>query len=77
MKIAIATTTRADWGLLSPLAAALRDSGADIRIMAAAMHFDPLMGETWREIEADGFALAAHTVYRHAGTDSGRMPATL
>ena len=54
MKIAIATTTRADWGLLSPLAAALRDSGADIRIMAAAMHFDPLMGETWREIEADG-----------------------
>lgn len=59
MKIAIATTTRADWGLLSPLAAALRDSGADIRIMAAAMHFDPLMGETWREIEADGFALAA------------------
>lgn len=58
-EIAIATTTRADWGLLSQLARELRDRGARISIIAGNMHFDPRMGETWREIEADGFSIAA------------------
>ena len=55
MRIAIATTTRADWGLLSPLAAELRGRGVDVRILAAGMHFMESMGLTYREIEADGF----------------------
>jgi len=57
MRIAIATTTRADWGLLSPLADELRHRGADVRILAAGMHFMESMGFTYREIEADGFTI--------------------
>lgn len=59
MRIAIATTTRADWGLLSPLAAELTEHGADVRIIAAGMHYMPSMGLTYKEIEADGFEIAA------------------
>lgn len=58
ISIAIATTGRADWGLLSPLATALRDSGrAEVRILAGNMHFSPELGNTYREIEADGFSI--------------------
>lgn len=55
MKIAIATTTRADWGLLSPLAVALRERGHDVLIMAANMHYNPALGNTVSEIYALGF----------------------
>ncbi len=57
MRVAIATTTRADWGLLSPLATELRGRGADVRILAAGMHFMESMGMTYREIENDGFKI--------------------
>lgn len=53
--IAIATGTRADWGLLSPLACALRDSGEQVEILATNMHLDPRCGNTIEEIIADGF----------------------
>lgn len=61
--IAIATSTRADWGLLSPLAAELRNRGAQVSIMATNMHFSDAAGQTWREIVADGFEVteAIHT----------------
>lgn len=55
MKIAVATTTRADWGLLSPLASELRRRGHEVQVLAANMHFNPELGMTVREIEADGF----------------------
>lgn len=59
-KIAVATGTRADWGLLSPLAASLRDSGkADVYVLATNMHLDPARGNTISEIEKDGFETAA------------------
>lgn len=63
MRIAVATTTRADWGLLSPLATELRERGVDVRILAAGMHYMESMGLTYREIEADGFRIdsALHT----------------
>lgn len=53
--IAIATSTRADWGLLTPLAATLREAGADISILASNMHLMPEMGMTVEEISAAGF----------------------
>lgn len=56
-KILIATTTRADWGLLAPLArrlAARPDCRVDV--MASNMHLDPARGMTIDEIRADGFA---------------------
>lgn len=53
--IAIATGTRADWGLLSPLALELKRRGEDIEILATNMHLDPRFGNTVEEIVTDGF----------------------
>lgn len=59
MRIAIATTTRADWGLLSPLAKELvNTNNVDLKIIAGNMHFLPESGMTYREIEQDGFEIA-------------------
>lgn len=60
LKIAIATTTRADWGLLSPIAKALsKRDDAEVHIIAGNMHFADEFGQTWKEIVADGFEIAA------------------
>lgn len=60
MKICIPTGTRADWGLLRPLAARLRSlPGADIQVVPANMHLDSRFGHTLDEILADGFVPAA------------------
>lgn len=53
--IAIATSTRADWGLLTPLAKQLREDGAELAILASNMHLMPEMGMTVKEIYAEGF----------------------
>lgn len=53
--IAIATSTRADWGLLTPLAATLRAKGEPLAILASNMHLMPSMGMTVEEISAAGF----------------------
>lgn len=54
-KIAIATGTRADWGLLLPLAKELRSRGVEPRILATGSHFFEELGSTASEIAADGF----------------------
>lgn len=59
MRIAIATGTRADWGLLQPLAEALRKRGAEISVFATHQHLIPGMGDTLNEIRRDGFEPAA------------------
>lgn len=60
MKVAIATSTRADWGLLSPVAKLLQQMpGIEIAIVAANMHLDKLRGDTIGEIADDGFDIAA------------------
>lgn len=58
MRIGIATGTRADWGLLQPLASSLRKQGAEIRVFATHQHLMPDMGDTVAEIIADGFTPA-------------------
>lgn len=57
--VAIATGTRADWGLLRPLARELSARGAGIEILATHAHLIPEMGNTLDEIIADGFTPAA------------------
>lgn len=55
-KIAIATGTRADWGLLSPLARALAArEDCQVTVIATNMHLDPRFGNTISEVIADGF----------------------
>lgn len=55
-KIAVATGTRADWGLLSGIARAL-DARPDceVTVLATNMHLNPRYGDTLKEIIADGF----------------------
>ena len=57
-KIAVVTTTRADWGLLNNVARNIADnSELQLQIIAANMHFDPSRGMTLTEIEDAGFAI--------------------
>lgn len=59
-KVAVFTGTRAEYGLLSRLMRMLRDDPAtELQVIAAAAHFAPEFGETWRAIEADGLTIAA------------------
>lgn len=55
LHLVVATSTRADWGLLSPVAAELQRRGARITVAATNMHLLPQTGMTVSEIEADGF----------------------
>lgn len=52
--IAIASSTRADWGLLTPLAEELRKQQIPHVVYASNMHLIPEMGMTISEIEATG-----------------------
>lgn len=55
-KIAIATSTRADWGLLSPLARALSSrEDCEVTVVATNMHLLEAYGHTVDEIRQDGF----------------------
>lgn len=54
-KIAIATGTRADWGLLYPLVSTLKEKGITPIIIATYAHLFPEMGDTIQELVEDGF----------------------
>ena len=55
-KIARATGTRADWGLLSGIAVALRGRpDCHVTVLATNMHLQERYGMTVNEIKADGF----------------------
>ena len=65
--IAIVTSTRADWGLLAPVAKALRlYPDCQVTIIATNMHLDPLRGNTLRHIQADSFTPLIAPVDPHA-----------
>lgn len=53
--IAVATTSRADWGLLLPLLRELRKRGQEPAVIAANMHLLPEYGNTIEEIRSSGF----------------------
>ena len=56
--IAVVTGTRAEYGLLRWLMKEIRTTeGLALRLLVTGAHFSPRFGETWREIEADGFAI--------------------
>ena len=59
-RICIATSTRADWGLLTPLAGALRDNPqVELQILATNMHLSRRCGMTVDEITDAGFTVDA------------------
>ena len=60
-KICVVTGTRADWGLLSPIAKALKARpDVFVQIVATNMHLSPKFGNTYKEILADGFKINCH-----------------
>ena len=59
-KIAVFTGTRAEYGLLYWLMKAIQiDLDLILQVIVSGMHLSPHYGETWREIVADGFEMAA------------------
>ncbi len=59
-RIAVVTTSRADYShLYWPLRLLLEQPDIDLRLIAMASHLSPEFGMTIREIEKDGFTLAA------------------
>lgn len=57
--VAIVTGGRPDYGLFLPLLRALSDdSDFKLSVVATGMHLMPEQGETWRDIERDGFTIA-------------------
>ena len=59
-KMAVFTGTRAEYGLLYWLMKAIsNDNDRVLQLIVSGAHLSPLHGETWREIEADGFSIDA------------------
>ena len=55
-KICIVTGTRAEYGLLRNLMSLIKDSNeTKLQIIATNMHLSPKYGDTYKEIEFDGF----------------------
>ncbi|MDE6134308.1 MAG: UDP-N-acetylglucosamine 2-epimerase (hydrolyzing) [Muribaculaceae bacterium] len=69
-KVCIVTTTRADWGLLQPLAGELkRNPHIDLAIVASNMHLMEEFGMTVTEISDAGFDIAGKVDMRVDGDD--------
>lgn len=59
-KVCVFTGTRAEYGLLRPLMALIRnDIGLSLQVIAAGMHLDSRFGSTFRQILRDGFSIDA------------------
>lgn len=57
-KICVVTGSRAEYGLLSAVMRAIKHETAfTLQVVATGMHLAPQFGLTWKEIEADGFAI--------------------
>lgn len=54
-KICVITTTRADYGLFYPLIKALKNF--NLQILATGTHFSAAFGNSYKEIEKDGFKI--------------------
>jgi UDP-hydrolysing UDP-N-acetyl-D-glucosamine 2-epimerase len=57
-KIAVITATRAEYGLLRPLIELVhQDPELVLQLIATGAHLSPNHGNTWQQIEADGFPI--------------------
>lgn len=60
MKICIATGTRAEYGLLKPLIEEIStDDDFTLQLLVTGAHLSPEFGLTYKQIEADGYAIDA------------------
>lgn len=69
-KICIVTGTRAEWGLLSPIARELQlRTDIKLQIVVTNMHLDPRYGHTVDEITAQGFTVDAKVEIHNTTSD--------
>ncbi len=58
--VCVVTGSRAEYGLLRPVLYALRASSAlRVQLIVTGMHLSARFGQTWRQIDEDGFAIDA------------------
>lgn len=77
-RVCVATSTRADWGILRPLAAALRDCGSvELQLLVTNMHLLPAYGNTVDEILSDGFTVDARVPMPDGGDDAHARAAAM
>jgi UDP-hydrolysing UDP-N-acetyl-D-glucosamine 2-epimerase len=58
-RIAVVTVARSDYGIYLPILRALAaDRSFELQIIVGPAHFQPKFGETWRQIEGDGFVIS-------------------
>lgn len=77
-KVLFVSGSRADYGpARRTLQAIQRDPEFSLGILVTGMHLDPQHGETWREIENDGFEIAERIPGRIAGDSSSSMSASV
>ena len=68
-KVCFVTGTRAEYGLLSRLMKLVKeDNDLQLQVIATNMHLMPEYGETYKEIEKDGFSIDK-MVYMHKPSD--------
>ena len=73
-RVGVVTVSRSDYGhLRSVLEAIRRSSDLELMLFVAGMHLEPRFGDTVREIEVDGFAIAE----RVRMLDDGDSPAAI
>lgn len=59
-KVAVVTGTRAEYGLLKPLISAIdTDDKLELQLLVTGMHLMPKFGNTYQQIEEDGFQITA------------------
>jgi len=77
-KILYISGSRADYGPARRVLLALQeDPEIKLGILVTGMHLDPIHGETWNEIEADGFKIIDKIYGRVAGDSLSAMAASV
>jgi len=77
-KILYISGSRADYGPARRVLLALQnDPEIKLGILVTGMHLDPVHGETWKEIEADGFEIIDKIYGRVAGDSLSVMAASV
>jgi GDP/UDP-N,N'-diacetylbacillosamine 2-epimerase (hydrolysing) len=73
-KTCVVTGTRAEYGLLRPVMQAIqRSPQLELHLIVAGMHLSHEFGDTYREIERDGFAADARVDMTFSGDSAAAM----
>lgn len=77
-KVLYVSGTRADYGpIRSTLKLIDETPSLDLSLLVTGMHLDPIHGETWQQIEEDGFTIAERVYGRIVGDSLGAMSASV